>query len=64
VTTSAASRMKKTRVWIAYWRQFAWFYVWKWTRRIPWLHRRTIYPVNHARQSYLDLHREQWPGRS
>jgi len=43
------------RVWVAYWRQVVWFYLWKWTRPMPWLHRRTIGPVNAARQAYSDL---------
>jgi len=46
-------------LWIAYWRQLAWFYLWKWTMPVSWLHRRTIRPVNVARQNYLDVWRAE-----
>ena len=53
--------VRKCYVWLAYWHQFGWFYLWKWTIPIPWLHRRTIYHVNHARQAYVDAVRRYWP---
>lgn len=49
------------RVYLAYWRQWCWFYAWKWTRAIPRLHRLTIRPVNAAREDYLDVHQRLWP---
>lgn len=52
--------VKRLIVRAAYWRQYVWFYVWKWTMRWPWLHAQTIGPVNHARLDYLDVHRRWW----
>lgn len=51
------------RVYLAYWRQWVWFYVWKWTYPVPWLHRLTIRPIATSRQDYLEIHRRLWPKR-
>lgn len=64
MTPLAKERLARLRVWIAYWRQVGWFYLWKWSMPLPRLHRRTIARVNRARQRYVDLHREQWRDRS
>lgn len=48
------------RLWAAYWWQYGWFYVWKWTIGTR-LHKRTIRPVNQARQDYLDQFRRVGP---
>ena len=47
-----------------YGRQWVWFYLWKWTMPYPRVHRRTIRPVNHARQAYLDAVRAETRGRT
>lgn len=46
---------------VAYWRQYVWFYLWKWTMPVEWLHVRTIVPVNQARQDYLEKWRACHP---
>lgn len=59
--TPAPPTWKKLHVRIAYWQQYVWFYLWKWSMPWPWLHARTIRPVNEARQIYLEVHRAFWP---
>ena len=49
------------RVRIAYWRQYVWFYIWKWSIPCQWLHVRTIRSVHQARQTYLDVFRAEHP---
>ena len=42
-----------TRARLTYVRYLVWFYAWKWTRSVTWLHRRTIRPVNEAQEAYI-----------
>lgn len=51
--TPTPSGGEMTRARLTYVRYLVWFYAWKWTRSVTWLHRRTIRPVNEAQEAYI-----------